>query len=635
MTLFYRSLLGLLFVLTLGTGTSRAQRLGKFDTLVTFMDTTRKLACYAPSDYDPSKGYRLIVGLHGLGDNATNYRNAIVTTLNWATNFPNTIFVFPEAETINSDFYSPVGGESIVDSCIRFAMSNYHIDSSNVILQGFSLGGRAALRYGLENPEKVKGLLLNTPAIQGVKNALNEQPSYRYRYENASKLPIYITHGATDLIYGAPIDTAMKLMILEDGKVILNRIPKLGHTIPSFKQMPNLLQFFETPALVLNDIQLVEIEAPERTCSALMSPQVLLRNLGATVTNEIKIAYGSNGDDSRTITVPIPLAPFQHTYVQLPDVGFHDGQNSINTRVSLLNGNADTVTGNNSLSDTLEVALSSRPLPFAESFSGSFPPAGWTFERSGDYIAGFDIDGETGSDEPGSITAINTIFIFDNLGKHDAILTPSLDLTTIAQPALSFDMAFNFHRYTPPYFTDTIDFADTLEILISTDCGDSWQTLFRKGGADLSTFTEPILNPLNINQDLIYPEENDWRRPIIDLSSFGSATSAVLKFDYISALGGHLYIDNVRVQGPASVVNNVTKLSATIYPNPARDRLMIDGLTIGSQISVLDVMGREVLSALGMGGQHILDVSALTAGSYVLQIINEGTVRFEKFTVKR
>jgi predicted esterase len=610
-----------------------AQRIGRFDTVISFMDTTRKLACFVPEDYDPAKAYRLLIGLHGMGDNAVNYRNALINSLRWSTHFPNTIFICPSPETNTADFYSFAGSEEIIQTSIDFAMSTYHIDTSNVLLQGFSLGGRAALRYGLEHPEKFAGLLLNTPAIQGVKNAMNRQPQYQYKYENADLLPIYITHGGTDVLYTAPIDSAVKQMILQNGKVLFNYLPKLGHSIPAFSQMSDVLQFFETPAMRSTDIELVEILAPERACNSVLWPYLLIRNVGSTPTSEISIEYGGNGSFASKMTITEPLAPFEHRYVGLPSVAVSEGKNSISARVFSVNATTDTAMGNNTASDTVEVSLSSRPLPYIESFSGSFPPAGWTHARSGDYISGFDIDGETGSDQPGSMTAFNTIFIFDNLGHQDAILTPSLDLTSIDQPVLVFDRAFNFHRYTPPYFTDTVDFADTLEILISTNCGGSWQSLWKKGGSDLATFAEPIMNPLNLNQDFISPEPQDWRTERIELNDFASATSAVVKFNYISALGGHLYIDNVRFQSVSSVNAAAPLASYQIYPNPAQDMIQIEGTVDNAEILVLDVMGREVLKAVD--NANSIDVSTLTPGSYMLKITERGSTRFEKLMIQR
>jgi hypothetical protein len=76
-------------------------------------------------------------------------------------------------------------------------------------------------------------------------------------------------------------------------------------------------------------------------------------------------------------------------------------------------------------------------------------------------------------------------------------------------------------------------------------------------------------------------------------------------------------------------------LNAGVYPNPATDHLTIGGLTTGSQLRVLDVVGREVLSATSIDAQHMIDVNALTEGNYVLQIIFDGKLRAEKFSVRR
>src|SRR4051812_47149331 len=164
---YFLQTLIMLVILSFG-GKTFAQTTGSFDTSITFMSSSRQLSLYVPTTYNSATKYRLMVCLHGLGDNSANYRNALINSLSWNTAMPNTIFVCPEAETVNSDYYSTAGSEAIIQQSITVAMSRYQIDTANVILQGFSLGGRAALRYGLDNYSVFKGLLLNTPAVQGV-----------------------------------------------------------------------------------------------------------------------------------------------------------------------------------------------------------------------------------------------------------------------------------------------------------------------------------------------------------------------------------------------------------------------------------------------------------------------------------
>ena len=225
MSSFTKSLKVFFLVLAFSSGARvfASNQTGSFNTSINFLGASRQIGLYVPGNYDSTKSYSLMVCLHGLGDTYTNYRDALIS-LSFASTFPNTIFVCPEAASNVSDFTLPAGNEAIINECIKYARNNYNIDTTNIILQGFSLGGRAALKYGLENYSEFKGLLLNTPAIQGVKEAMNKNISgYTFKFENASKIPIFISHGVDDILYTNPIDTAFESMVYGEGMVKKNR----------------------------------------------------------------------------------------------------------------------------------------------------------------------------------------------------------------------------------------------------------------------------------------------------------------------------------------------------------------------------------------------------------------------------
>jgi predicted esterase len=176
---------------------------GSFNKEITFNNELRLLSFYVPANYDSTKQTGLVVCLHGLGDNSSNYRNAVINTLKWNTIFSNSILVFPDGgNDANSDFYAPVSDESFIETAINYCKSNYNINSSEVILQGFSLGGRSALKYGLDHPTSFKALLLNSPALQGLQDLQNNPiASLVYNFSNASLLPIFISVGTADDAY--------------------------------------------------------------------------------------------------------------------------------------------------------------------------------------------------------------------------------------------------------------------------------------------------------------------------------------------------------------------------------------------------------------------------------------------------
>ena len=151
------------------TNTASAQHTGSYDTTIAFMSATRAVSLYVPTAYADTTPCRLMVCLHGLGDTCSSYRSVLIGSYGWGTAMPNTIFVCPESSTRNADYFFPTGSEAIIQACIDLARATYNIDTTDIVLQGFSLGGRAALRYGLNNYAQFKGLLLKHTCSAGSK----------------------------------------------------------------------------------------------------------------------------------------------------------------------------------------------------------------------------------------------------------------------------------------------------------------------------------------------------------------------------------------------------------------------------------------------------------------------------------
>jgi hypothetical protein len=624
----YSCFLAILFSL-LAPSIGSAQTTGSFDTVISFMSGTRPLSLYVPTTYNAANRYRLMICLHGLGDTCNNYRNALMNGLGWGSAMPNTIFICPEAATASSDFYTPAGGEVIIQQSVALAMSRYHIDTANVVLQGFSLGGRAALRYGLDNYKNFKGLLLNTPAVQGVKEALNgHAAAYAFNYTNAGRIPIYITHGATDITYESSIDSTYEQLVLNDGMVRYVDVPGLGHSIPSLAQMGDFNSFFNVPAHAGKDIEVVRLyPTPLLNCTTPVSAGLLFRNNGQDTIKTVKFKY-TLGSTVQTATWGGTLASYQHAII---NTGFSSpvaGDNILSVEVDTLNNQVqDTVTANNQAATTLHFAPS--PLPVLhESFEGAtFPPAGWVLQESGDFYSAWGADNTVAKTGSQSVSAFNTVFIFDNAGRSEGLITPLVTVGS-TKPSLSFDVAYNYHRYTPPYVTANIDFADTLEVLISTDCGAHYTSLYKKGGANLATFSSPILNPLSIQADFINPADSNWRGERIDLSSFtagGNVVNAVFKFNYTSALGGSINIDNVFV-GSVTGVAPASKTSCRIYPNPARDYVTVEGAA-NATVTIINSLGQQVKQESISTATQSVSLSGLPTGAYLVTITGTDGVR--------
>lgn len=628
-----------LFMLFASSTQLSAQTTGSFDTTITFMSASRAISFHVPTTYNASNAYKLMVCLHGLGDNSANYRNALINSLGWATYFPNTIFVCPESATTSSDYYSATGTEQIILESINLAKAKYNIDPAQVVLQGFSLGGRAALRYGLDHTSDFEGLLLNTPAIQGSKNGINGLSYYTFNYANANDVPIYITHGATDDLYTSPIDSMVEQLILNNGVIHFVRVPALAHAIPSFSQMPMVSTFFTNPTPVDYDLAIAQVKIPNRTCQPQVTPSVLVHNVGSSTLTSIELEYTYNGNTLSHIWTG-SLAPFQHNFINLPSLSLVSGAKDLEAKVKFLNvSHIDTVTPNNQALSNIQYADQGKNLPFSEGFEGTtFPPADFVFERVGDDYTYFDVDDIVFKTGAKSVYAFNTILLFDNSGRKAEMLSPVLNLLGNTTPNISFDMAYNYQRYTPPYFTADTDFTDTLDVLISTDCGNTYQSLYRKWGSQLATFANPILNPLNVQACFINPKDTNWRHVELDLSAYASATEAVVKFSYISGLGGNINIDNINFSTTPLVLNTLDKNTLQVFPNPASDVIHITNEASKiNDLTLIDIQGNQATNAVKQqrDAHHwLIDTHSLADGIYVVNIFTEQGKEVRKIHVQ-
>lgn len=615
---------------------AHAQQTGSFNAAVQFNNENRTLSCYVPSNYDSTQQYQLLIGLHGLGDNSSNYRNALIGSLNWATQFPNTIFVFPDGGADrNKDFHAPSGDENIILECISFARQAYNIDSSDVILQGFSLGGRSALAFGLDNHHLFKGLLLNTPAVQGKLDALNvPEAGLIYNYTNASQISIFTTVGEDDYLYFSNTIRVASLIKNEDGMIQDRIIPNMDHTMPATSIIREAMDFFNNPTPQSIDVEIYDISSDNRYCANSFSPRVRLRNVGSNVLTSIKI--GSQMGTSTTVyDWSGILLPFESTEIDLPSITASSGRHDFNAIIFTANGVNDPITANNSFSKPVVLDGSPAPLPFFEGFEDE--AALWTVGEDPS-IFQWNYDETVSLTDQQSIGTFNTILIFYTTGNTESITSPLMDIEGVSKLKISYDIAYNYHKFTPPYLIPETVFADTLEVLISTDCGATYSSIFRAGGEDLATAAAPITNPLSIAASFMDPASNDWRRDSMIIPEL-DADNILVKFNYTSALGGSINIDNFQVEAMERVSNDeLAPISAfKMYPNPAQDHLQIDleGIFVEA-ISIYDINGRLVRKqATDRNQAPSLDISGLSNGIYIVEAQAEGRFQREKLIVRR
>lgn len=615
----------------------KAQQTGSFNTQISFNGQNRLLANHVPTGYDSTQAFRLMICLHGLGDNATNYRNALINSLQWQNTFPNTIFICPDGgPDQGKDFYAPVGDEAIIDSAIQFAMENYWIDSSFVVLQGFSLGGRSAVKFGLENPSKFKGLLLNTPAFQGsedVKN--NPNASLVYNFANAPQIPMYITVGDQDQIYYYILEnTAIEKLKKHGGIVSYNPVAGMPHTIPPSSITAPAYPFFENPTSQAMDVDAFDIEMPQHTCDANVSPTVHVQNRSDSTLTDLEISYDLGGTTG-THTWAGSLQAFEHAAIQIPSIMGANGKQGLNISISGINGGqADTMTANNSLSDTIRIDSQGMMPSLSEGFEGNADD--WTFVETGSIFEWF-LDTDVKRSGSASIANFNTILLFYTKGNVESFESPALDLSKANSTELVFDVAYNYHQYTANVLGIDTAFTDTLEVAISTDCGQSWESLYKKGGQELMTASGPIMNPVQLAQCFFNPDSTEWRTDTIDLSAYSAETEAIIRFNYISANGGSINIDNILIEGMGIGTEDFLVRRPEVYPNPATDHITISaGGEKITAVRIVDLSGKTVFSEAknSISDEEIrIETGSLPTGIYQVQMDSDVKIYSQKLLI--
>lgn len=210
-----------------------SQQTGQFDISISFSspshpNQTRTLSFNVPSNYTPSKQYKLFVGLHGQGSSSQNFCAAPFTN----GFLGDVIMVCPSQGVSMSGFCDNTGeDDGIMDAAVAKAVSLYNIDPSYVIITGFSFGGRCGLRYGLNDYQKYRGMMLFAPAVNSIAHAQNNP--YEWNYPNAKFIPLCMVTGANDSY--APIDqeVANQYGIAGAGNMVsYTIIPNFGHGVP-------------------------------------------------------------------------------------------------------------------------------------------------------------------------------------------------------------------------------------------------------------------------------------------------------------------------------------------------------------------------------------------------------------------
>ena len=184
-----------------------------------------------------------------------------------------------------------------------------------------------------------------------------------------------------------------------------------------------------------------------------------------------------------------------------------------------------------------------------EDFELSFPPNEWYGSSTGN------INWEQTSLAGGFGSSANAMMV-DNYnvyawGNYCDVTAP-LDFSAATSGWLSFDVAYA--RYSSVN-------KDSLEVLVSSDCGQSWTSVYFKADSDLPTAPD-------YSGGQFVPTAAQWRKDSVDLSAYIGNNNMRVTFRNYGGYGQALFVDNINLGGVSVTIPKYDEKFITVYPNP-------------------------------------------------------------------
>ncbi|MFN3940832.1 MAG: T9SS type A sorting domain-containing protein, partial [Chitinophagales bacterium] len=266
----------------------------------------------------------------------------------------------------------------------------------------------------------------------------------------------------------------------------------------------------------------------------------------------------------------------------------------------------------------IEIAAVDRT-EIAEGFEGVFPPAFWTTTGTNSGSGIWNKTAQAGGFGTSTNSAAANNYDTDLQGSYGD-LRAFINLENATEAVLTFDVAYT------PYSSG---YTDTLAVLVTTDCGETFTQLYYAGGFDLAT-APPYSGGYFI------PANNQWRNDTVHLNAFIGEANAIIVFRNIGGWGQWLYIDNVNLNGLPLTLEQPEAINANFYPNPVHTG---DYISLNSNSNetftaeIFDLNGKMLLKQKMQSGAQVWIDKTFAPGTYMFRLSGETFMRYGKLVV--
>jgi hypothetical protein len=258
------------------------------------------------------------------------------------------------------------------------------------------------------------------------------------------------------------------------------------------------------------------------------------------------------------------------------------------------------------------------PASVIEEFTSStFPPTNWVvINPNGDIT--WQRNGSIGNRTAGS--AYFNDFANGSIDRYDDLVMPNFSYSNIDSIFLTFNVA-HITRTLPGTTGARLD---TLHVLLSRDCGNTFTTVYKKYGEELQTVNDPNFQ---VSMNNFIPLVNQWRKDSVNLGKWLSATEPLFQvvFRFSGNMENNFYLDDVNLRTqilPLKLKND----GYLILPNPFRNTFGVWHYQVPTTLRYINVYnssGQLVWSKkYASGGEKYtqIDLSGKAAGAYSVNL---------------
>jgi len=203
---------------------------------------------------------------------------------------------------------------------------------------------------------------------------------------------------------------------------------------------------------------------------------------------------------------------------------------------------------------------------------------------------------------------------FDNATQQtDELVSRPFNLSNATSISMSFDYAFS---------RKTNSDLDKLLVLASNDCGLTWDVRKTLVSTLLISNADTVITPFTPNGT------EEWKSTVItNITSGYWVDNFMVKFKFESGGGNNIYLDNINILDPSMTdINLSTSFSFNMYPNPAKETLMIQSSKNMNSVQIIDLTGK-VINKIDIKSEvknnAIVNLEGISNGLYLVSINDE------------